>query len=107
MKYIDADLLKAEVERRITDNTFGAKLELIDILAWLDSLQQEQPESGSSEKPNNLLSEKQEQLEVDLEKEMDNDYDSPLWDGETVSWMTYTRIARHFYEFGLNARKEE
>lgn len=42
-RYIDADLLKAEVERRITDNTFGAKLELIDILAWLDSLRQEQP----------------------------------------------------------------
>ena len=43
-KYIDADKLRAEIERRITDNTFGAKLELIDILAWLDSLQQEQPE---------------------------------------------------------------
>ena len=43
-KYIDADKLRAEIERRITDNTFGAKLELIDILAWLDSLQQEQQE---------------------------------------------------------------
>jgi len=43
MKYIDADKLKAEIERRITDNTFGAKLELIDILAWLDTLESEKP----------------------------------------------------------------
>ena len=33
--------IKAEIERRITDNTFGAKLELIDILAWLDTLESE------------------------------------------------------------------
>ena len=50
---------------------------------------------------------KQQQSEVDLEEEMDKYYDSPLWDGDNVSWMTYTRIARHFYELGLNARKEE
>ena len=35
--------IKAEIERRITDNTFGAKLELIDILAWLDTLESEKP----------------------------------------------------------------
>lgn len=35
--------IKAEIERRITDNTFGAKLELIDILAWLDTLESETP----------------------------------------------------------------
>ena len=35
-------LIRAEIERRITDNTFGAKLELIDILAWLETL--EEPE---------------------------------------------------------------
>ena len=33
--------IRAEIERRITDNTFGAKLELIDILAWLDTLEEE------------------------------------------------------------------
>lgn len=43
MKYIDADLLRKEIKRRITDNTFGAKLELIDILAWLDTLESEKP----------------------------------------------------------------
>ena len=30
--------IRAEIERRISKNTFGAKLELIDILAWLDQL---------------------------------------------------------------------
>ncbi len=35
--------IKAEIERRITDNTFGAKLELIDILTWLDTLESEKP----------------------------------------------------------------
>ena len=50
---------------------------------------------------------KQEQPEVDLEQELDAYYDSPLWDGEPVSWMTYTRIAHHFYKLGLSARKED
>ena len=33
--------IRQEIERRITDNTFGAKLELIDILVWLDTLQEQ------------------------------------------------------------------
>lgn len=33
--------IKAAIERRITDNTFGAKLELIDLLAFIDSLPEE------------------------------------------------------------------
>lgn len=37
--------IRAEIERRITDNTFGAKLELIDILAWLDTLSEEPDKS--------------------------------------------------------------
>lgn len=37
--------IRQEIERRITDNTFGAKLELIDILAWLDSLSEESDKS--------------------------------------------------------------
>lgn len=36
--------IKTEIERRITDNTFGAKLELIDLLAWLDTLESERLE---------------------------------------------------------------
>ncbi|MBO7684800.1 MAG: hypothetical protein J6Y20_04535 [Lachnospiraceae bacterium] len=34
--------IRAEIERRISKNTFGAKLELIDILAWLDTLPSEE-----------------------------------------------------------------
>lgn len=40
MKYIDADKLRADIKRRITDNTFGAKLELMDILSFLDTLEE-------------------------------------------------------------------
>lgn len=38
-------IIRQEIERRITDNTFGAKLELIDILAWLDTLSEEPDKS--------------------------------------------------------------
>ena len=37
--------IRAEIERRITDNTFGGKMELIDLLSFLDTLQEK------SEKP--------------------------------------------------------
>ena len=60
---------------------------------------------------------KQEQPEVDLEKEMDsyfNEHFSPCVDGTLISERTgmeidgndYDDIARHFYELGLNARKD-
>lgn len=48
---------------------------------------------------------KSKQPEVDLEKEMDNYYDSPQWEGEDVSWMTYARIARHFADWGAEHLK--
>ena len=48
----------------------------------------------------------QEQLEVDFNKELDSFYDSPLLEGETISWMSYTRIAVHFYKLG-RVRKED
>jgi len=97
MKYIDADLLKSKLKDVATefktgnyylDNSeqaVGYENALIDFEQIIDSLQQEQPE-------------------VDLEEELDTYYDSPLWDGEPVSWMTYTRIARHFYELGLKTK---
>ena len=81
MKYIDADKIRSEVER-IQETGCESPISVCnDILSFIDFLQQEQPK-------------------VDLEKELDTYYDSPLWDGEPVSWMTYTRIARHFYELG-------
>lgn len=103
MKYIDAERLRKEIDHRIdiledmsikcakNDDTemhayyHGKAVSLQELLSFIDSFQQEQPQ-------------------VDLEKELDIYYDSPLWDGEPVSWMTYTRIARHFYELGLKSK---
>lgn len=35
--------IKQEIEQRISDNTFGAKLELIDLLSFIESLEKEEP----------------------------------------------------------------
>ena len=57
------------------------------------------------------LLKKQEQLEVDLEKEIDDFLDNiegvpRMWHSdEQIEWAK--DIARHFYELALNARKEE
>lgn len=72
---------------------------------------QEQQECGSSEKPNNLLSEKQEQPEADLKIEIGHWMDS-LDDKYCLLVEQYSRqdikeTARYFYGLGLNARKEE
>lgn len=129
-KYIEAEKLLAEIQRRKKqDITIRERGILIDIETAITSLQQEQPTKGYDEKYLNEKiakakkswdgvdvdkymddvrgMEQQEQPEVDLEKELDAYYDSPLWDGESVSWMTYTRIARHFWNKGYNAGKEE
>ena len=101
-KYIDAEKLKAEiriiqqsVERRdvrfnqIEKIRTGSMVEVCKcILNSIDSLQQEQPE-------------------VDLEKE----YKEYVEDDPVFSKLTNRNvglvIARHFYELGLNSRKEE
>ena len=96
-KYIDAEKLKAEIERHIKDvkdaekkftpnmGFFDAKLSgIYDVLAIIDSLQQEQSE-------------------VDLEKEIDKTV-SECTNGYNFDW---DRFAHHFYELGLNTRKEE
>jgi len=91
MKYIDAEKLKAEIERRRLSNryidTVGYENELFDII---ESLQQEQPE-------------------VDLEKEID------IWIAENENIHRVNKltggllkdIALKFYGLGLNARKEK
>ena len=85
-KYIDADLLRKEVERRLVkydaDYT-SAGSELKELLSFIASLQQEQPE-------------------VDLDKEavmfcFDN--------GINITPNQAKEIARYFYELGKNARK--
>lgn len=145
--------LIAEIERRMTDNCeLGKKAECFshravednDILALIDSLQQEQPEKlltfggfvdkvgtwfahlrldkfrktfdGETFPATELVqrydwfvrelskqySDKQEQPEVDIRKELDRLELMGSNDARDIQ-----TIARHFYELGLNARKEK
>ena len=92
MKYIDAEKLIAKVkELNLATKTYEEQVTFNNALAMvveiIDSLQQEQPE-------------------VEFNKELDSFYDSPLLEGATISFMSYTRIAQHFYELGLNAKEE-
>ena len=165
MKYIDADKLIAEIERRknqterrinnivpirrkdTMDEEQLAKIELrdkvdkaylngvlitlSDILSFITSLQQEQPVGeeyaieigkgvhtlrvGSQSDIDHLIhQEKQEQPKVDLE-EFDKEV-TKIWGrcaaepNDSIACLhieTFNEIARHFYELGLNARKEE
>lgn len=85
-KYIDSEKLNAEIKRRLvkydTDYT-SAGIELKELLSFINSIQQEQPE-------------------VDLEKASRNVYES---------WMGGTKndVRRDMVELGkvLNARKED
>lgn len=120
-KYIDAEKLIKAIEDKGLDCSLAIKMERLDTLALIDELQQEQPEGGCSEKPNNLLSEwteprktrKQEQTEEDLEKEIDAVWNSRFdlgWDEHSCLTMNragFESFARHFYKLRLNARKEE
>lgn len=100
MKYIDSDKLITEIERRIDswfirgknspvgqgkDTCESRVTELSDLLSFITTLQQEQPE-------------------VDLEKEIAR---FALNGGTGDNTPTIGETARHFYELGLKARKEE
>ena len=96
MKYIDAERLKAEIERRMEmHRKLSANGYIIDpnrldededILSFVHSLQQEQPE-------------------VDLEKELDSLITPELKKHKALP--SLMDVACHFYELGLNTRKEE
>lgn len=142
-KYIDADRLKAELEKRLKNTrdymngagmiykgpkyykAQGKESAYDAILNVLDFLQQEQPigeeyaieigkhthtlRVGSQSDIDNLIrQEKQEQPEVELEKEID-DYIYPIqsWEVQEEPFTNLEKCARHFYELGLNARKEK
>lgn len=101
--YIDAEKLKAEVERIrqdwLGDSTglevgeIGAAFEAAESILdsidnIIDSLQQEQPEV---------------ELEEEIEKELRSHYN----DDQDVYWWNYLKNSfRHFYELGLNTRKK-
>ena len=87
MKYIDADKLIAEIEKRqeyLGDHNFHSMASEYDwLLGIVESLQQEQPE-------------------VDLEKEIE-EYCGDRNVRPVPDLME--QVARHFYELGLNAKK--
>lgn len=100
MKYIDADKLKATIEsialisQTSVDYNDGREDMKMMVLDIIESLQQEQ-------------------LEVDLEKEINAVWNPRFnlgWDEHSALSMNhagFASIARHFYELGLNAKKEE
>lgn len=94
-KYIDADLLRKKIERLDESNTvdlnngcnddqcYGYYLALSDLINFLDSLQQEQPEADLEKEMNKLIS-------LEYVNQRDDEWEMC--------------IARHFYEFGKNAK---
>ncbi len=100
-KYIDAELLRKEIEfaktvyehpNRVVHGVAdafrqdGRAAMCDDILKKIDSLQQEQPEA-------------------DLEEEMDRFFEEmSIQEHENIFEDTYQMIARHFYELGLKSK---
>jgi len=89
MKYIDAEKLKAEIEKRLSIFEYGMAYDCwASCKKVVESLQQEQPE-------------------VDLEREIIR-YKVPFSDDrEYLNEQTLDAIARHFWNKGYNARKEK
>ena len=102
MKYIDADLLRERIGKnqyviepmflKGDDSYYEGEYDSYNrILSIIDSLQQEQQE-------------------VDLEKEIERvveNYNSLANGSKVMKPSGIEKIARHFYELGLKARKEE
>lgn len=142
MKYIDAEKLIVEIERHIKhyekldrDDFKNGELYICqELLSFVKSLRQEQPESlkGEFVFPNFLYArtvdnktidvsyapqsldaveyiknDPTEQTEVALEEEMDRYFDTmQVFEHENIFEETFHKIARHFYELGLNAKEE-
>lgn len=154
MKYISADKLIAEIERRLNivephkdtfESAAASRQELIWMKDFITSLQQEQSSLPHNldeaaedswalyeyrESPRGLYSTcyvdgfkagaewmaektKQEQPEVDLENEIDAVWNPRFnlgWDENsclTMNRVGFEHFASHFYELGLNTRKED
>lgn len=131
MKYIDADRLKEQIQGLINLGYDKLQGNLYHVLNIITSLQQEQsenniPSAGSgawgTTPPKFKLNVKPVVPEVDLEKEFDKFYrvyrdktgktydiedNEPCFDWKEDELAKHEiHIARHFYELGLNARKE-
>lgn len=86
----EEQLAKIELRDKV-DKAYlnGVLITLSDILSFIASLQQEQPE-------------------VDLEKALDEYYkNADFGPSEAIEYEIHKDIARHFYELGLNAGMEK
>lgn len=110
IKYIDTEKLIAEIERLQKSNSIIANHAAnsnmrnfydgeVDcckqLLSFINSLQQEQPEPEVN-------------LDADIKMEWDS-FNKHVAESEDVVWMNwlfFVYIARHFYELGLNTKKE-
>ena len=92
-KYIDAEkLIKAIENKGLINCSFALKMERLDTLALIDELQQEQ--------------QKEELNEETITNEFRIIGDKCFNEG-IEGWQREKLIARHFYNLGLSARKEE
>lgn len=98
-KYVDTDLLRERIEKnqyvieplfsKGDDSYYEGEYDGYNrILSIIDSLQQEQQE-------------------VDLEKELNRYLRGEFQQTAGGNFNNYIQVARHFYELGLKARKEE
>ncbi len=133
MKYIDADRLRAEIERRLDElnpktgmfgdrplravnpKTFPRESELEKVLGLIDSLQQDHlPDAGKMVESEHIadVSKMIEQPEVELEDVIRVEFSTraKVENGRRIvrlRWEEFNPIAHYFYELGLTARKEE
>lgn len=129
-KYIDAEKLKAHIQYLIKKDNYEL-FDVPELLSFIDSHQQEQPDFPITDeqikefldthpkievpekyKNPDWLWKKQEQPEVDLEKEIEHFLSNATmmnkgeWKGKyPISEMGFEVVARHFYSLGLITRK--
>ena len=101
MKYIDAEKLIAEIERRKNEN-----IELAQQHGYASLGVAARIRTGEDEEILSLISLQQEQPKVDLEKEYTEFVVLDPVYSKLVNSIVGKSIARHFYELGLNARKK-
>ena len=108
MKYIDADKLIAEIDRRIK----LIPLNYVEVGSNPTSKAMNQKlrnglERGLNSIKDFIASLQQEQLEADLEKEIDRVFFQKDCGSDRLYHKEIAQLAKHFYELGLNARKEK
>ena len=102
MKYIDADLLRKDIDNwkeamadAVGEYSDGVRFALEHFTFVLDSLQQEQPEVD---------------LDADIEMEWDSfnkhlaEYGEESEDVVWINWNSFNELARYFYELGLKEK---